>query len=449
VFEVLESVLTTIKRLEEYRPIIGEEGFADMKALAEPLRGARVLHVNATPYGGGVAEMLRVLVPLMNDVGLEAEWQVISGHDDFFRVTKAMHNNLQGMELEWTAEMERTWQEHNDFNAASFDKSYDYVVIHDPQPAGILDGVIRRDGRRPAGTWLWRCHIDTSSSKPQVWDFIRPFVSLYDGVIFTRREYVNGNLGDKPPVYTIWPAIDPLSQKNRESTPEVVEMVLGRLGIDRSKPMICQVSRFDPWKDPLGVIDVYRAVKPEVPSLQLVMAGSMANDDPEGWEYYQRTVEHAGIDPDIHLLCNLTDVEISVLQQAADIIIQKSIREGFGLTVAEAMWKGRPVVAGNVGGIPLQIDHGKTGFLANNTQEYVNFIFYLLQHPEIASEAGLQAREYVRRHLLITRNLADYLRLFANNSSSVTPPVSVPEVRSIVTNITPLSTTATSVELQP
>ncbi len=426
--EVLEPVVTHIKRLEEYRPIIGEEAYAGLKALAEPLRGTRVLHVNATPYGGGVAEMLQVLVPLMNDAGLDAEWRVISGSDDFFRVTKAMHNNLQGMELEWTADMERTWLEQNDLNAALFDSSYDYVIIHDPQPAGILEGVIRRGGCRPDGTWLWRCHIDTSDARPQVWDFIRPFVSLYDGVIFTRREYVNGNLGDKPPVFTIRPAIDPLSSKNREATPEMTEEVLRGLGIDRSRPFLCQISRFDPWKDPLGVIDVYREVKGEVPGLQLVMAGSMANDDPEGGEYYRRTIEHAGVDPDIHLLCNLGDVEIGVLQQAADVLIQKSIREGFGLTVAEAMWKGRPVVAGNVGGIPLQIDHGRTGFLADNTQEYVNFVFYLLRHPEVASEIGRQAREQVRQHLLITRNLSDYLRLFAG----VGCPAPAGEMREVV-----------------
>lgn len=438
---MLEPVVTCIKKLEEYRPIIGEEAYAGLKALAEPLRGARVLHVNATPYGGGVAEMLRVLVPLMNDAGLEAEWQVINGSDDFFRVTKAMHNNLQGMELEWTAVMERTWLEQNDLNAARFDHSFDYVIIHDPQPAGILEAVIRRDGRRPDGSWLWRCHIDTSSARPQVWDFIRPFVSMYDGVIFTRREYVNGNLGDKPPVFTIWPAIDPLSHKNMEASPEMVETVLGRLGIDRSKPMICQISRFDPWKDPLGVIDVYREVKLEVPGLQLVMAGSMANDDPEGWGYYQRTIEHAGGDPDIHLLCNLTDIEIGILQQAADVVIQKSIREGFGLTVAEAMWKGRPVVAGNVGGIPLQIDHGKTGFLADNTQEYVNFVFYLLRHPEVACEVGHQAREYVRQHLLITRNLADYLRLFADIRRYPAQPASASEVQVAGPDSSPLTAT--------
>lgn len=444
---MLEPVVTCIKKFEEYRPIIGEEAYAGLKSLAEPLRGARVLHVNATPYGGGVAEMLQVLVPLMNDAGLEAEWRVINGSDDFFRVTKAMHNNLQGMELEWTADMEQIWLHYNGINASLLDRSYDYIVIHDPQPAGILEAVIRRDGRRPDGAWLWRCHIDTSSARPQVWGFLRPFVSLYDGVIFTRREYVNGNLGDRPPVFNIRPAIDPLSHKNKEAVPELVEAVLGRLGIDRSRPMICQISRFDPWKDPLGVIDVYREVKREVPGLQLVMAGSMANDDPEGGEYYRRTIEHAGADPDIHLLCNLTDGEIGVLQQAADIVIQKSIREGFGLTVAEAMWKGRPVVAGNVGGIPLQIYHGRTGFLADNTPEYVNFALHLLRHPVVASEVGRRAKEYARQHLLITRNLADYLSLFANIRRYSAQPAPSSEAQLAGHDSSPLSATTVPVLL--
>jgi len=409
--EVLEPVVTCIKRLEEYRPIIGEEAFAGLKALVEPLRGARVLHVNATPYGGGVAEMLQVLVPLMNDAGLDAEWRVISGSDDFFRVTKAMHNNLQGMDLEWTADMERTWLEQNDLNAASLDRSYDYVIIHDPQPAGILGALIRRDGRRPDGAWLWRCHIDTSDARPQVWDFIRPFVSLYDGVIFTRREYVNGNLGDKPPVFTIRPAIDPLSSKNREPTPEMTEEVLDRLGVDRTRPMICQISRFDPWKDPLGVIDVYREVKGEVPGLQLVMAGSTANDDPEGGEYYRRTAEHAGADADIHLLCNLSDVEIGVLQQAADVVIQKSVREGFGLTVAEGLWKGKPVIGGDAGGIRVQVYNHHTGFLVNTAEGAAHRIRYLLRNPGLMRHIGQKGREFVRENFLLTRHLREYLTL--------------------------------------
>jgi len=409
---MLESVIATAKTVEDYRPVVGEEKTQELRELSEPLQGARVLHINATSFGGGVAEMLSMLVPLMNDLGLTAQWQVIRGSEDFFSVTKAMHNSLQGMAIDWTADMERTWLSYNDMNAELFDQSYDFVIVHDPQPAGILEGVLRRNGHHHLGTWLWRCHIDTSNARPQVWDFIRPFIRLYQGAVFTRKEYVNGDLDGGPPVFTVWPAIDPLSPKNRGASPEAVKTVLSRYGLDPSRPIICQISRFDPWKDPLGVIDVYREVKKEVPELQLVMAGSMANDDPEGGDYYRLTVNHAGQDEDAHILCNLSDVEVGALQQAANVVIQKSIREGFGLTVAEALWKGRPVVAGNVGGIPLQIEHGKTGFLANTTSEYVDCVLYLLRHPEVADEMGCQGKTYVRQNFLVTRNLADYLRMF-------------------------------------
>jgi trehalose synthase len=408
---MLELVVATARTLEEYRPFVGEEKIQELRALAEPLRGARVLHINATPFGGGVAEILSTLVPLMNDLGLAAEWRVIKGSEGFFSVTKAMHNSLQGMAIDWTAEMERTWLSYNDMNAELFDEPYDFVIVHDPQPAGLLEGVLRRNGHHPLGTWLWRCHIDTSSARPQVWDFIRPYIRLHKGAIFTRKEYVNGDLDGGPPVFTVWPAIDPLSPKNREASPEVLREILSHYGIDPYRPMVCQISRFDPWKDPLGVIDVYREVKREVPELQLVMVGSMANDDPEGWDYYRLTVDHAGQDDDVHILCNLSGIEVGALQQAANVVIQKSIREGFGLTVTEALWKGRPVVAGNVGGIPLQIEHGKTGFLANTTTEYVDYVRYLLWHPEVATEMGSQGKRYVQQNFLVTRNLADYLRI--------------------------------------
>ena len=408
---MLELVVCPAKTLEDYRPFVGEEKIEELMALAEPLQGARVLHVNATSFGGGVAEMLSMLVPLMNDLGLSTEWQVIRGSEDFFSVTKAMHNSLQGMAIDWTADMERTWLSYNDMNAELFDEPYDFVIVHDPQPAGLFEGVLRKNGHHPLGTWLWRCHIDTSSARSQVWDFIRPYIKLYAGAIFTRKEYVNGDLDGGPPVFTVWPAIDPLSPKNREASPDVVREILSQYGIDFYRPIVCQISRFDPWKDPLGVIDVYREVKREVPELQLVMVGSMANDDPEGWDYYRLTVDHAGQDDDIHILCNLGDVEVGAIQQAADVVIQKSIREGFGLTVTEALWKGRPVVAGNAGGIPLQIEHGKTGFLANTTTEYADYVRYLLRHPEVATEMGSQGKRYVLRNFLVTRNLADYLRI--------------------------------------
>lgn len=431
---MLESVPTTTKTLEDYCPIVGDETIGELRALAEPLRGASVLHINATPFGGGVAEMLSTLVPLMDDVGLAAEWQVIRGSEEFFSVAKAMHNSLQGMSIDWSADMERTWLSYNDMNAELFDQSYDFVIVHDPQPAGLLEGVLCRDGHHPLGTWLWRCHIDTTYARPQVWGFILPFVSLYQGAIFTRKEYINGGLSGGPPVFTVWPAIDPLSLKNREASPEIVRSVLSRCGLDPCRPIICQVSRFDPWKDPLGVIDVYREMKKEMPGLQLVMAGFLAHDDPEGKTYYERTVRYAGDDGDIHILCNVGEIqvgtlEVSALQQAASVIVQKSIREGFGLTVTEALWKGRPVVAGNVGGIPLQIEHSKTGFLANSTAEYVDYALYVLRHGEVTSEMGSQARRHVQQNFLVTRNLADYLRVLGRFKHSEDRLVAISETR--------------------
>ncbi|MCK4362157.1 MAG: glycosyltransferase [Dehalococcoidia bacterium] len=416
---MLEPVVTVAKALEDYRPIVGDEPIQELRALAEPLRGARVLNINATPFGGGVAEMLSALVPLMNDVGLAAEWRVITGSVEFFSVTKAMHNSLQGMAIDWTADMERTWLIYNDINAELFAESYDFVIVHDPQPAGLLEGVLRRNGHRPAGTWLWRCHLDTSNARPEVWDFILPFVRLYQGAIFTRKEYVNGDLSGGPPVFTILPAIDPLSSKNRKVSPDIVKGVLLQCGIDPTRPIVCQVSRFDPWKDPLGVIDVYREVKEEVPELQLVIAGVMANDDPEGWEYCQRTLHYAGEDEDIHVLSNLSEIavgafEVGALQQAASVVIQKSIREGFGLTVAEAMWKGTPVVGGNCGGIRLQIRDGDTGFLVSSPEDCAARIITLLQNPDLAKRMGRAGRESVRRKFLIPRLLRDHLSLYAS-----------------------------------
>ena len=421
---MLDSVLTASRSLEDYRCVVGDETIENLRTLAQPLQGARVLHVNSTPFGGGVAEILHALVPLMNDIGLSAEWRVIGGTPEFYDVTKAMHNNLQGMALDWTADMQNVWLSCNDANAGFYDRHYDYIVVHDPQPAGLLERIMRRTGTSPDGIWLWQCHIDTSESKPNVWDFMRPFIGLYKGAIFTREEYASGNLAMSP-IFTVWPAIDPLSVKNRGMIPEEAAEVLAKCGLDNSRPILCQVSRYDPWKDPLGVIDVYHGVKQEVPELQLVMVGIMASDDPEGIEYYQRTLKHAESDPDIHILSNLTEVpvgplEVCALQQTANVVIQKSIREGFGLTVTEALWKGKPVVAGNVGGIPLQVKHGETGLLASSNSEYVNHIVELLENPTLGEGLGSRGKEHVRQNFLTTRSLADYLRIFqAFNSGAI------------------------------
>lgn len=412
------SVPTSPKSLNDYRAVIGDERVEEILALAEPLRGARVLHVNATAFGGGVAELLGTLVPLMQNVGLEADWQVIRGADEFFNVTKLMHNSLQGMFIEWTPQLRDIWARYNKMNSQLFDADYDFVVIHDPQPAGLLALKTEADGKRPAGAWLWRCHIDLTEAQAEVWDMLRPYVQQYDGAIFTLDAYVKDDLtndaGD-PIVFTVPPAIDPLSTKNIDLPSDTVNDILRRYGVDPSRPFITQVSRFDPWKDPLGVIEVYRACKAQIPQLQLVLVASMAADDPEGWAWYERIVRRAGEDYDIHILSNLNgvgNVEVNAFQTAAKVVIQKSVREGFGLVVAEGLWKRRPVVAGNVGGIPLQILYGKTGYLVNTTDECTNRVLHLLRNPAKADRMGLAGREYVRDKFLITRYLRDYLRIF-------------------------------------
>jgi trehalose synthase len=420
---MLGSVPTTPKALQDYAPVIGEERVQEIRDLAAPLAGARVLHLNATAFGGGVAEILGSLVPLMNDVGLQADWQVIKGNEEYFQVTKAMHNALQGMLIDWTPHMREVWLQNNLLNARLFDEEYDFVVVHDPQPAAVLAFINDLRGRPAAGHWLWRCHIDLTHAQVQVWDTLRPHLKAFDAAIFTLADYVKDDLGG-PRTLVIPPAIDPLSPKNADLPDDVQQSILARYGVDPSRPLIAQISRFDPWKDPLGVIEVYRAVKRELPDLHLVLIASMAHDDPEGWAWYERTVRRAGDDYDIHILSNLNgvgNVEVNAFQRAAQVVIQKSVREGFGLVVSEALWKGRPVVAGKVGGIPLQIVDGKTGYLVSTVEECAQQVLSLLKNPDKAHEMGRAGREFVRDKFLITRYLRDYLRIFAE-LSGIEPP---------------------------
>ncbi|HOR00597.1 MAG TPA: glycosyltransferase [Anaerolineae bacterium] len=407
---MLQQVDIATKRLADYASIAGEEAVAEIRELAAPLRGARVLHINATAYGGGVAEILQTLVPLMRDVGLDAQWQVIAGADEFFTVTKACHNGLQGMPGPLTPEMQAIWRRYNELNAARLEGEYDYIVVHDPQPAGLL----RYHGAQGGRHWMWRCHIDTSHPNPAYWGFFAPYISEYEVGIFTSQQYVGPGACFKH-LAIIPPTIDPLSPKNVLLPPEQARQVVARFGVDVGRPLITQVSRFDPWKDPLGVIDAYRIVKARVPGVQLALVGSMAADDPEGWYYLDKTSRHAGEDPDIHILHNfhgVGDVEVGAFQAVSDVVVQKSTREGFGLVVTEALWKGKPVIGGNVGGIPLQVVDGETGYLVDNVEQCAARMLHLLEHPGEAARLGRAAREHVRRHFLSTRHLADYLRLF-------------------------------------
>lgn len=409
---MLEQVELEPKSLDNYISIVGEEVIAEIRSVAEPLKGARVVHVNATAYGGGVAEILQTLVPLMRDVGLDAEWRVIYGTDEFFEVTKACHNGLQGMSIPFTDEMKATWRQYNEENARRFEGAYDYIIIHDPQPAGL------RSYCSPGseGRWIWRCHIDTSEPDPEYWGFFVPYVAEHDAAVFTLADYVGPGL-ELDLLAVIPPTIDPLVPKNAPMEPHTAQPIVAGFGIDVARPLVTQVSRFDPWKDPLGVIDAYRIAKDDVPDLQLALVGSMASDDPEGWYYLDKTSRHAGEDDDIYILHNYHGVhglEVGAFQAFSDVVVQKSNREGFGLVVAEALWKGKPVIGGNVGGIPLQIVDGETGFLVDSVYECAEKIVYLLGHPQEAELMGMAAREHVREHFLTTRHLADYLRLFAD-----------------------------------
>jgi trehalose synthase len=405
----MQKVALSTKSLADYAPVVGDDVIADLERLAQPLQGARVVHVSSTAFGGGVAEMLHTLVPLMRNVGLDAEWRVISGTDDFFAVTKSMHNALQGMGLELNPAMRAAYLHANVDNAVYFEEGFDYVIVHDPQPAPLRT-LRAGDG----GHWIWRCHIDLTAANQEYWAFLRPFIEVYDAAIFTMPEYVKKDLRS-PKIAIVPPAIDPLSPKNAPMSDDDARRIVQLYGVDPDRPVIVQVSRFDPWKDPLGVIDVYRGVKREVPGAQLVLVGSMAHDDPEGMEYYQRTHDYADDDPDIHLLSNLDgvgNVEVNAFQRTAAVVLQKSLREGFGLTVTEGLWKRKPVIGGNVGGIPLQIEDGVSGYLVTNVEACTERTLQLLQHPEQAYEMGERGHEHVRSRFLSTANLRNYLRLF-------------------------------------
>ncbi len=429
---MLGTVPLTPKALDGYRAVIGDERVEEIRRLAAPLAGARVLHLNATSFGGGVAELLATLVPLMNNVGLVADWQVIRGADEFYHVTKAMHNSLQGMFIDWTPEMRDIWLAYNRLNAELFDEQYDFVIIHDPQPAALRSFLRELRPDCAGGSWIWRCHIDLTDAQVQTWELLKPYISAFDGAIFTAAEYVKDDL-EGPARFIVPPAIDPLSPKNVDLPDETWHEILQRYGVDHERPIIAQISRFDPWKDPLGVIEVYRLVKREFPDLQLVLVASMAHDDPEGWAWYERTVRRAGEDFDIHILSNLNGVgnlEVNAFQRTARVVIQKSTREGFGLVVSEALWKRRPVVAGKVGGIPLQLIDGETGYLVSNTEECADRVSDLLNNGTLADRMGAAGREFVREHFLITRYLRDYLRIFRTLGGADAPAPKHEEARS-------------------
>jgi trehalose synthase len=405
---MLESVDVGSRTLRSYRGVAPDHVLDDLVREAERLRGARVLHVNATPYGGGVSELLRSVVPLLNDLGLVADWRIIRGDGRFFEVTKAMHNGLQGAPLELTEAQQSTYLQISRENAEAFAEEYDFVFMHDPQTAAVLP--LRGKGR---ARWIWRCHIDTSEPNPQVWAFLRPFLGEYDAAIFTMAEFAPPDTPTRR-IAIIPPAIDPGSPKNLPLPADTARKVLEWLGVRSDRPLVTQISRFDPWKDPLGVIEAYRKVREAVSDLQLVLAGSLALDDPEGWEVYRSIREEAGGDPRIHVFTNLVgvgNIEVNALQMLSDVVVQKSIREGFGLVVSEALWKGTPVVAGRAGGIPLQMADGMGGILVDSVEECATALRNLLVDRERAHTIGVAGHDRVREHFLTPRLVLNHLRL--------------------------------------
>jgi len=413
---LLERVPLLDKHLDDYESAVEPGTLERIRALAAPLQGKRVLHVNATAYGGGVAELLAAHVALLRDVGIEAEWQVMHGSDEFFAVTKNVHNALQGAEVEWTSAMEHTYLERVLDNALQLEGEWDYVVMHDPQPAAMLEYARNQGVAHDSTKWIWRCHIDLTDANASVWNFFQPFVEQYDASVWTMPQFVPASMPHDRVLFAP-PCIDPLSVKNLELPRPFVEEITRQYGVRPRDPLVVQVSRFDPWKDPIGVIQAFRMMRDEFPTAQLVLAGSMATDDPEGFHYWELTDEARAGDPDIHLLSNIQQVgavQINAFQRAADVVIQKSLREGFGLTVSEGLWKGRPVVGGRCGGITMQIVDGEYGYLVDSVEEAAKRMADLLRNPTEAEEMGEAGRGHVRRNFLATRELEDWLRLFGD-----------------------------------
>jgi trehalose synthase len=397
--------------LAEYSDVAPTGTVDLLRRLGELAEGKTMLHVNSTRYGGGVAEILHRLLPLLDELGVKTRWEVLMGTELFYRTTKSFHNALQGTKQRFTKDMFDAYVECNRDNARRLNLDADVALIHDPQPAPLIDS-------RPSGAkWIWRCHIDLSMPQRTVWQFLRPYIIRYDAAIFSLPKFAQRL---PIPQFLVYPSIDPLSDKNRDLSEEEVGAILDRLAIPRDKPILLQVSRFDRFKDPVGVVEAYRIVK-KSHDCRLVLAGGSADDDPEGAQVLAEVREVVGIDSDVHLLSlpPTANIEINALQRAAAIVLQKSTREGFGLTVTEAMWKGKPVIGGETGGITAQVIHGITGYTVNSPEGAAFYIRHLFNDPELMAAIGRRAKEYARHRFLITRQLQDYLGVMIQLSRQV------------------------------
>jgi len=391
-------------RIEDYIPIVGEATVEELRLLAERLRGKTIRNINSTAVGGGVAEILSRMIPQLDQLGVKAGWDVIKGDEKFYAITKKFHNGLHGVPVKIDAAEYDHFLEVNRYNAGQF-KFSDIVFVHDPQPVALIEkrGAIGKN-------WVWRCHIDFSRPDPEIWSFLKQFIDRYDSAVFSAPAFSQRLT---IPQVLIAPSIDPLSDKNKELDEKTIDEVFSRFGIDRSRPVVTQISRFDYLKDPLGVIQAYKLAKANV-DMQLVLAGGGATDDPEGPMIMEQVKAEADKDPDIFVLFlpPASDIEINALQRGSTVILQKSLKEGFGLTVSEALWKGKPTIAGAVGGIPLQIAHKYSGILTRSIEGTAYYVKQLLNEPDYAQRLGCNGREHIKNNFLITRHIRDYLLLF-------------------------------------
>ncbi len=388
--------------LIDYAEVVGINTIEELFELADRLTHKSMLHVNSTAVGGGVAEMLNRKVPLFKELGFDTRWDVIKGGEDFFLVTKGLHNSLQGDPMMLSEDVIEIYLRYNRQNAEEMNFDEEFIFIHDPQPAALIEAKTRDN------KWIWRCHIDISSPFGETWTFLKQFIERYNGTIFSRASFSRPDLNIKQ--FMITPSIDPLSEKNRELNQNEIDKVVDKLDINLEKPLITQIGRFDRFKDPIGVIKAYKLVKKHI-DCQLILAGGLATDDPEGMEVYNEVQQHAEGDHDIHLLLSLSDLEVNALQRLSSVVLQKSLKEGFALTVSEALWKGIPVIGGAVGGIPLQIIDGFTGFLVHSIEGASNRILWLLRNPESAEKISENGKEHVKRNFLLTRHIRDHLLL--------------------------------------
>ena len=393
-------------KIAEYEPVVGSSTIEELRLLAGKLQGKVIQNINSTAVGGGVAEILNRMVPLLQELGVDTRWDLIKGGESFFNVTKKFHNALHGKPEEITPQMFEIFMETSQRNINEVNIYGDILFIHDPQPIAL----IKKKPLKPDSKWIWRCHIDVSTPNKQIWDFLIPFIHQYNGAVFSAPGF-----SQPLPIrqFLISPSIDPLSDKNKDLPQDTINNVLEKYHIPKDKPIITQISRFDYLKDPVGVIEAYRLGKKRI-DRQLIIAGGTATDDPESTKVFAETKETAGNDTDIHILPipSGSDIEINALQRASTVIVQKSLREGFGLTVTEALWKAKPIVASSTGGIPLQVKHKYSGLLCHSVAGAAFAIKQLLNSPEYAKRLGENGREHVRQNFLLTRHLKDYMLLF-------------------------------------